>query len=152
MGSPCDFCAEEGWYSKVVHGLSLSHLKISILECEPFSSINLNFQKNIIWCKLKWFYLFLKEFKESKYLNALQNFLLTIHSIELWKFSNKKNIVSKSLFKRIFFPQPSFKKGLQKFIKSLPNWIQSPATIHFLFFVSMKVSLSKNDRWDRKLS
>jgi hypothetical protein len=42
-----------------------------------------------------------------------------------------KRIVSKSLFKRIFFSQPSFKKGLQKFIKSLPNWIQIPTPIHF---------------------
>jgi hypothetical protein len=42
-----------------------------------------------------------------------------------------KSIISKELFKRIFFSQPSFKKDLQKFIKSLPNWIQIPAPIHF---------------------
>jgi hypothetical protein len=34
----------------------LSHPIIPISECEPFSTINLNFQKDFIWFKLKWFY------------------------------------------------------------------------------------------------
>jgi hypothetical protein len=36
----------------------MSHLKIPILECEQFSTINLIFQNDFIWFKLKYFYLF----------------------------------------------------------------------------------------------
>jgi hypothetical protein len=44
-----------------------------------------------------------------------------------------KSIVSNSLFKIILLSQSLFKKDFQKFIKSLPNWIQIPATIYFPF-------------------
>jgi hypothetical protein len=118
----------------IQEGIRLSHPEISILECEPFSSINLNFQKDFIWFKLKWFILFswyLNEFKESKYLNGVQNFIL--YNSFNWVV---KNFKQKVLFPKVYSKEfsshhPSFRKDLKKFIKFLSNWIKIPAPIHF---------------------
>jgi hypothetical protein len=71
-------------------GVHMSHPEIPISICEPFLSINLNFQKDFIWLRIKWFILFINEFKESKYLLGVQIFFQKIHSFGLWKISNKK--------------------------------------------------------------
>jgi hypothetical protein len=63
------------------------------------------------------FILYLNEFKESKYLNGVENFLLNI-SFELWKFSNK-SIISKKFIQKDFLLSTFIQKGLQKFLLSL---------------------------------
>jgi hypothetical protein len=50
----------------------------------------------------------------------------------LWKFSNKKYCLQKFIQKN-FLLSTFIQKGLQKFIKSFPNWIQIPADIYFIF-------------------
>jgi hypothetical protein len=113
--------------------LHVSHLEIPILECETFSSINLNFKKDFIWFKLKWFdlILYFNEFEKSKYLNGVQNFLLNFSFIWVVKTFKQKVLSLKSLFKKIFLLSIFIQKGLQKFIKSLHNCIQIPTSIHF---------------------
>ncbi len=59
-----------------------------------------------------------------------------IHSFELWKFSNKKYCLQKFIQKNFSSHHPSFKKDFQKFIKSLPNWNQSPSRHRALPFSS----------------
>jgi hypothetical protein len=71
------------------------------------------------------FILYPYESNELKYLNGVQDFLLNYSFIWVVKTFKQK------LFKRFFFPQPSFKKSLQKFIKSLPNWVQIWTSIQF---------------------
>jgi hypothetical protein len=84
---------------------------------------------------LKWFifiyFVFINEFEESKYLNGVQNFILNYSFIWVMKTFKQKVLSLKSLFKRIFLLSSFIQKGLQKFIKSLPNWIQIPAVIYF---------------------
>jgi hypothetical protein len=43
----------KSWDEIPFKGSSLWHPKIPISECEPLSSMNLNFQKNFIWFKLE---------------------------------------------------------------------------------------------------
>jgi hypothetical protein len=46
----------------------------------------------------------------------------------------KQNVLSlKSYSKEFFSRHPSFKFFFQKIIKSLPNWIKIPASIHFSY-------------------
>jgi hypothetical protein len=42
-----------------------------------------------------------------------------------------KSIVSKKFNQKDFLQSTFIQKGLQKFIKSLPNWIRIPTSIHF---------------------
>ncbi len=49
-----------------------------------------------------------------------------IHSFVLWNFSNKKYCLQKFIQKN-FLLSIFIQKGLQGFIKSLPNWNQSPS-------------------------
>jgi hypothetical protein len=53
-----------------------------------------------------------------------------IQSFELWKFLDKKCCLQKFIQKN-FLLSTFIQKDLQKFIKTLPNWIQVPAPIHF---------------------
>jgi hypothetical protein len=48
----------------------------------------------------------------------------------LWKHSSK-SIVSKKFIQKGFLLLSFIQEGLEKFIKSLPNWIQIPTSIHF---------------------
>jgi hypothetical protein len=57
-------------------------------------------------------------------------FFWIIYSFELWKFSNQR-IVSKKFTQKDFLLSTFIEKGLQKFIISLPNWIQILTSIHF---------------------
>jgi hypothetical protein len=54
------------------------------------------------------YFIFILEFKESKYLNGVQIFFWMIH-LSYEKFQTK-SIAFKKLLKRIFFSQHSFKK------------------------------------------
>jgi hypothetical protein len=89
-------------------GGTLSHPEISILECELFFSINLNFQKDFIWFKLKWFILFYFVFKWVQRINIFKwcsnfSFKLFIHlSCEIFQ--------TKSYSKEFSSHQPSFKR------------------------------------------
>jgi hypothetical protein len=77
--------------------------------------------------------LYLNEFKELKYLNGVETFSFKLFIHLSSENFQTKSIVSKKLFKTIFFSSTFIQKGLQKFIKSLPNCIQTPAPIHFPF-------------------
>jgi hypothetical protein len=66
------------------------------------------------------YFVFINEFKESKYLSG-----------ELWKNIQNKSIVSKKFVRKGFLLSAFIQKGLQKFIKSLSNWIQIPTITHF---------------------
>jgi hypothetical protein len=75
-----------------------------------------------------------------------------IQSFELWTFSNKKYCLQKFIQKN-FHLSTIIQRSLQKFIKSLPNWIQIPVTIHFSFsLLPSWYFCDKNGQWARKLS
>jgi hypothetical protein len=93
----------------LLRGGRLSHPEIPILECEPFSSINLYFQKDFIWFKLKWFYFVFKRVQRIKIFKWCWNFLLNYSFIQNFVF-NKNFLLSTFI-----------QKDLQKFIKSFCN-------------------------------
>jgi hypothetical protein len=102
-----------GWVAEVVGDMIvwqrwLLHPEIPISECKPLSTINLNFQNDFIWFKLKWFYLYLNEFKESKYLNGVQNFPFKLFIHFSCENFETKIIVSKKVYSRKIFFSSSF--------------------------------------------
>jgi hypothetical protein len=75
--------------------------------------------------------MFINEFEESKYLNDVQNFLSNYSFIWVVKTFKQKVLSLKKVYSKYFLLSTFIQKGLQKFIKSLPNWIQIPTSIHF---------------------
>jgi hypothetical protein len=61
-----------------------------------------------------------------------------IYSFELWKFSNKKYCLQKFIQKN-FLLSTFIKKGLRRFIKSLPNLTEILTPIHFFISTATKV-------------
>jgi hypothetical protein len=78
-----------------------SHPEIPILECEPFSLINLNFQKHSIWFKLKWFYFLFKWVQRIKIFKWHSNFLLKDSFIWVVKIFKQK-VLSPKVYSKEF--------------------------------------------------
>jgi hypothetical protein len=99
--------------------------------------------------------LYFYEFKESKYLNGVQNFLLNYSSIWVVKTFKQKVLSLKKVYSKGFSSLNLHlkKKVLQKFMKYLSNWIQILTTIHFPFlYFHYGISVPRNDHWAKKLS